>query len=170
MDICLSNSGYPGGKNEYRKLPSLPNTYHLAFGRKHVIEWIVLVVGAAADPFSPDSSQLVLSLTKKPHYLHHVLYVFRLRLGDMLMVCYVLNRILCGNRVCSCDRNISLTTFTGRLFPLFATLTNIIPRRRKLGGFLRSCYFKLWRFRGNRKFFFKKPLEGYILRLQETIW
>src|SRR6266481_2008031 len=53
-------------------------TYHLTFGWKHIISSISLVLRAAANPFYPDSSQLllVLSLPSKAPllYLHHIIF------------------------------------------------------------------------------------------------
>ena len=101
---------------------------------------------AAADPLPPDSSQLVLSLTRKAHYLHHVLCFFHLRLDDILMVWQVLTRFLLklANRICSCGRNIHLATFVGSLFCLLLNpVANIIPCRRKIRSFLRWRHLKL---------------------------
>jgi hypothetical protein len=101
MGIYSSNLECPG-RNEYRRLPVflILGTYHVAFSRKHIVLWIMLMLGAAANPLSPDSSQLllVLSITSKTPllYLRHVLFFCFLHL-DMLMV-KSLTGILCGTQ------------------------------------------------------------------------
>jgi hypothetical protein len=73
-------------------------TYHEAFGRKHIVPGIMLMLGAAANPLSPDSSQLLLVLSlicKVPlHYLRNVPFFFNFHLDVKGLI-----GVLCNTRI-----------------------------------------------------------------------
>jgi hypothetical protein len=66
------------GRMSIESYQSSQYTYHMTFDWKHMISSIILVLRAAANPFYPDSFQLllVLSLPSKAPllYLHHILF------------------------------------------------------------------------------------------------
>lgn len=104
-------------------------TYHQALGRKHRVPGIILMLRAAANPFSPGSSQLLLVLSlicKVPLlYLRNVPF-FNFRLDV---------RVLCRTRIRSRSVRSLLLLFST------APTANIGPGWGELGRILESWHF-----------------------------